>query len=237
MCSATKLLIIDDDREMCDLLVDYLGSAGFVVDAVNDPVEGARRAISGDYAAAVLDVMMPVMDGFEVLRQIRSRSRLPVVMLTARGEEVDRIVGLEIGADDYLPKPFNPRELVARLRAVLRRTQQANGQLTKDGAVVVGDLKIDPGARTVERGSEEIEFTSTEFDLLLAMVRAAGRPVTREELSRTVFGRPLFPEDRSIDVHVSHIRRKLGLRDGGGERIKTLRGAGYLYVSPDEASP
>ena len=237
MCSATRLLIIDDDKELCDLLQQFLSSAGFDVEAVHDGAVGARRALSGEHAAAVLDVMLPGSDGFSVLRQIRERSRLPVIMLTARGEEADRISGLETGADDYLPKPFNPRELVARLRAVLRRAQPTPDGVSppREPSVIVADLRLDPGTRTVQLAGQEVDLTSTEFDLLEALARAAGRTVTREELSRTVFGRPLFPEDRSIDVHISHLRRKLGPRNGGGERIKTLRGAGYLYVMPDES--
>jgi two-component system response regulator CpxR len=237
MAGATRLLIIDDDHELCELLAEYLASAGFAVDAVHDAREGARRALSSQYAAIVLDVMLPGGDGFEVLRRIRAESMTPVIMLTARGEEVDRIVGLEIGADDYLPKPFNPRELVARIRAVLRRTQgEEQGGPAREPALVVGDLRLNPGARTVECGGKAVDFTSTEFDLLEALVRSAGRAVSREDLSERVFGRRLFPDDRSIDVHISHIRRKLGPAAHGSERIKTLRGTGYIWVLPDDGA-
>lgn len=235
MSSATRLLIIDDDRELCDLLKEYLGSAGFVVDAVHDVQTGIAQALSGEYAAAVLDVMLPGGDGFEILQRIRALSRLPVLMLTARGEEVDRIVGLEIGADDYLPKPFNPRELVARLRAILRRTQLADGATTsaREPRLVAGDVELDPGARTVECAGQPIDLTSAEFELLEALLRSAGHAVSREELSRTVFGRQLQPEDRGIDVHISNLRRKLGRGPGGGaDRIKTLRGTGYVFALP-----
>jgi two-component system response regulator CpxR len=238
MCAATRLLIIDDDQELCELLTDYMGSAGFEIDAVHNPSEGIRRALSGQYALAVLDVMLPEMDGFEVLRRIRTQSALPILMLTARGEDVDRIVGLELGADDYLPKPFNARELVARIRAMLRRTQRdAPGYLPgREPRFIVDDLQLDPSARTVEYAGRSIELTSTEFDLLEVLVRSAGHAVSREELSKTVFGRRLFPEDRNIDVHVSNLRRKLGSRGAGTERIKTLRGTGYIYaLSPSSA--
>ncbi len=226
------MLIIDDDVELCELLIDYLTSAGIEVDAVNESDEGVRKALSGKYAAAVLDVMLPGIDGFEVLRRIRGKSNLPVLMLTARGEEVDRIVGLEIGADDYLPKPFNPRELVARLRAILRRTQSTSTMFAsaRDRRISAGDIQLDPGARTAECASQAIELTSAEFDLLEALMRSAGHVVSRDELSQTVFGRKLFPEDRSIDVHISNLRRKLARQCGGGERIKTLRGSGYIFA-------
>lgn len=236
MCGATRLLIIDDDQELCELLAEYLGSAGFVVEAVHDAAAGAQRALTGDYAAVVLDVMLPGGDGFEVLRRVRTQSSTPVIMLTARGEEVDRIVGLETGADDYLPKPFNPRELVARLRAVLRRTQSGDASPKgRESIVVVDDLRLNPGARTVECAGKAVDLTSAEFDLLEALVRSAGRAVSRDDLSERVFGRRLFPDDRSIDVHISHLRRKLGLREGGGERIKTLRGTGYIWALVDHA--
>ncbi len=235
MCSATRLLIIDDDHELCELLKEYLGSSGFAVDAVGEAEAGIARALSGDYAAIVLDVMLPGWDGFEVLRRIRAQSNMPVLMLTARGEEVDRIVGLEIGADDYLPKPFNPRELVARIRAILRRTLNESGVAgaAREPRLIVTDVQLDPGARTVECAGQPIDLTSAEFDLLEALLRSAGHVVSREELSRTVFGRPLQPEDRSIDVHISNLRRKLGRGPGGGaERIKTLRGTGYVFALP-----
>lgn len=238
MTPENRLLIIDDDQELCDLLVDYLGSAGFSIDAVQQPDEGIHRALSGAYAGVVLDVMLPGIDGFEVLRRIRARSDLPVLMLTARGEELDRIVGLEVGADDYLPKPFNPRELMARLRAILRRTQKAAPGIgaSREPSLLVGDLQLDPGARKVHCSGRTIDLTGTEFDLLEMLLRAAGHVVSRESLCKSVLGRPLFPEDRSIDVHISNLRRKLGQRNGGTERIKTQRGSGYIYTLADQAA-
>jgi two-component system response regulator CpxR len=227
-----KLLLIDDDRELCELLLAYLQSAGLAAEAVHTPSEGVRRATGGAYAAVILDVMMPEFDGFEALRRIRAVSPIPVVMLTARGEDIDRIIGLEIGADDYLPKPFNPRELVARLRAVLRRAGAKATTLPpeREPPLVVADLRMDVGARSVTTAGGEIELTGTEFELLEVLVRAAGRVVSRDELCRRVLGRRLLPEDRSVDVHVSNIRKKLGKTPMGGERIKTLRGTGYVLA-------
>jgi two-component system, OmpR family, response regulator CpxR len=227
-----KLLLIDDDRELCELLLAYLHSAGLAAEACHTPSEGVRRATGGEYAAVILDVMMPEFDGFEALRRIRAVSRIPVVMLTARGEDIDRIIGLEIGADDYLPKPFNPRELVARLRAVLRRAGATarTAPPEREPPLVVADLRMDVGARSVTTNLGAIELTGTEFELLEVLVRAAGRVVSRDELCRRVLGRRLLPEDRSVDVHVSNIRKKLGKTPGGGERIKTLRGTGYVLA-------
>ncbi len=223
-----RVLIIDDDTELCELLSEFLGQEGFEVDAVFDGASGARRALEQRHDLVVLDVMLPGLNGFDVLRQIRGSSKLPVIMLTARGEEVDRIVGLEIGADDYLPKPFNPRELVARIRAVLRRATALDG----DDLVVseVADLRIDPGNRTVVRSGEEISLTGIEFELLTVLVRLAGRVVERNELSKSALGRRTSAYDRSLDVHLSNLRKKLGPLPDGGERIKTVRGVGYQYV-------
>jgi two-component system, OmpR family, response regulator CpxR len=227
-----RILVIDDDRELCELLSEYLGPEGFDVETVFDAETGIERSLSGEHGLVVLDVMLPGMSGFEVLRHIRDRSRVPVLMLTARGDDVDRIVGLEMGADDYLPKPFNPRELVARIRAVQRRMNPAAGEKTQAPPVrfVVGDIELDEATRTVKRLGREIEVTAVEFSLLEELLRMAGRVVTRMDLSRKILGRDLSPYDRSIDVHVSSLRRKLGHEAEGIERIKTVRGVGYLYV-------
>jgi two-component system response regulator CpxR len=230
-----RILVIDDDAELCELLQDYLAREGFALDAANDGVAGLERALSGDHGLVILDVMLPGLSGFEVLRRLRERSRVPVLMLTARGEHVDRIVGLEMGADDYLPKPFNPRELVARIRAVQRRASvpvEGGSGLASPRLVAVGDLELDPGSRSVRRGGEPVELTSVEFSLLEALLLSAGRVVTRDALAEAALGRELSAYDRSVDVHVSSLRRKLGHRRGGAERIKTVRGAGYLYALP-----
>ncbi len=230
-----RVLIVDDDVELCELVAEYLTPEGFQVEAVNDGQQGLERALSGEHAIVVLDIMLPGMSGLEVLRRLRSRSRIPVLILTARGDDVDRIVGLEIGADDYLAKPFNPRELLARIRAVLRRSAQPApaGALTPD-RVVVSDVELDPSARVVRRAGETLDLTSVEFSLLELLLRSAGQVVTREQIAHDVLGRQFFPYDRSIDMHVSKLRRKLGDAPDGGERIKTIRGVGYIYARPGE---
>jgi DNA-binding response OmpR family regulator len=227
-----RILIVDDDVELCELVTEYLSGEGFSVEAVHNGEEGLKRSLSGDYVLVVLDIMLPGMNGLDVLRKLRAQSRVPVIILTARGDDVDRIVGLEIGADDYLPKPFNPRELLARARAILRRAhgepQLAASALDK---VAVGDVELDPASRVVRRDGEPVELTSVEFALLEALMRAAGQVVTREQLAQAVLGRRFMPYDRSIDVHVSKIRRKLG--DEENERIKTIRGVGYVFTRPE----
>lgn len=232
------LLIIDDDVELCEMLEAYLHTEGFLVASAHTPQTGSEEALSGKYALVILDVMLPGEIGFEVLKRIRARSRVPVLMLTARGDEVDRIVGLEVGADDYLPKPFNARELVARIRAILRRTEKPDDLLPGEQAklLVVGDVRMDLGARRIHLNERQVELTSAEFDLLRLLLDAAGNTVSRAEISRIVLDRRLHPTDRSIDVHVSSLRRKLGHRQGDVERIRTIRGTGYLYSRPSEAS-
>ncbi len=228
--TVARVLIVDDDTELAGLLGRQLALDGFETAAVPDGPSGLEEALSGGYDVVILDVMLPDMDGFEVLRRLRASSAVPVLMLTARGEDVDRIVGLEMGADDYLPKPFNPRELVARLRAILRRAGEAPA--VGEGVLLVEDLEVDPGARAVRRGGESVKLTGVEFSLLEVLVRRAGQVVGRDELTREVLGRRPSPFDRALDVHVSALRRKLGPLPGGGERIKTVRGVGYLYVRP-----
>ena len=225
-----QILIIDDDVALCELVTEYLEPLGFEIETVHRGDTGVERALSGHHALIVLDVMLPGLNGFEVLRRIRAESKIPVLMLTARGDDVDRIVGLEIGADDYLPKPFNPRELTARIRAILRRSLEkpAAGTVTKK--LSVGDVELDSGTRTVQRAKENVELTAVEFDLLEKLLRAAGSIVTREELSKDVLGRSSSPFDRSIDMHISNLRKKLGHQFGPGERIKTVRGVGYIYA-------
>ena len=208
-----------------------MGRDGFALVAAHDGVAGLERALAGDYALVVLDVMLPGLSGFEVLRRLREASALPVIMLTARGEEVDRIVGLEMGADDYLSKPFNPRELAARIRAVLRRSE-GGGDNDAGEVLELADLRLDLGGRRVQCGDREVELTGVELAVLETLLRAAGRVVSRDELSRSALDRRASAFDRALDVHVSAVRRKLGPAAAGGDRIKTVRGVGYIYLKP-----
>ena len=234
-----SILVIDDDVELCSLVAEYLRAEGFVVECVHDGERGHQRAIGGGYVLAVLDVMLPGMNGFDVLREIRSVSKLPVLLLTARGQDVDRIVGLEIGADDYLPKTFNPRELVARIRAILRRSR-SDGKTDHaiPEALKVGEVELDPATRIAKRDGRVLDLTSVEFNLLEVLLREAGRVVSRERLVNTVLGRKFSPYDRSVDMHVSKVRKKLGDTDDEG-CIKTVRGVGYIFAharAPQETS-
>ena len=232
-----RILIVDDDLDLCELLAKYLRREGFEFEMVHNGEAGVSAALSGTYALIILDVMLPNMNGFEVLSQIRTRSQTPVLMLTARGDDIDRIVGLEMGADDYLAKPFNPRELVARIRAILRRSrleaETAAGAVVPE-RLVIGDITLDKATRVVTRDGEPLALTAVEFDLLDALMRAAGRIVPREELVKAILGRDLTPYDRSIDTHVSNLRKKLRHYIDGVERIKTVRGVGYIYARPRE---
>ena len=231
-----RILVIDDDVELCNLVVEYLQAEGFVVECAHDGESGLQRASGGGYLLAVLDVMLPGINGFEVLRRIRATSRLPVLLLTARGEDVDRIVGLEIGADDYLSKPFNPRELVARIRAILRRTRSDKAVPSTPDIVRVGEIELDPATRIVRRDGQPVELTSVEFNLLEVLLREAGRVVPRERLVNAVLSRKFSPFDRSIDMHVSKVRKKLGDSDNGSDHIKTVRGVGYIFAHPGPAA-
>ena len=227
----SKILIIDDDEELCELVAEYLSVEGFTTTAVHDGENGLQKALSGDYEMAILDVMLPRKNGFDVLRELRKSSKLPVVMLTAKGDDMERIVGLEIGADDYLPKPFNPRELVARLRAVLRRVQDVdeNKQVTSE-SFAVEDIEVSLTGRIAKINGEDLNLTAVEFDLLVALLEQAGKVVKKEDLSQRVLDRRLSPFDRSLDMHVSNLRKKLGLRPNESERIKTIRSVGYIYT-------
>ena len=228
-----KILVIDDDVELCELVAEYLDPDGYQVEAVNDGHTGVERGLSGEHALVVLDYMLPGLNGFEVLRQIRVSSQIPVVMLTARGDDMNRIVGLQLGADDYLPKPFNPLELVARINAVLRRAQPQAEQ-SNPGPLIVGDIEMDHRTRTVRKGSQAIELTVVEYALLEMLLQSPGRVLTREELVKKVLHRELSPFDRSIDTHLSNLRRKLGHEVNGVERIRTLRGIGYIYAVDED---
>jgi two-component system response regulator CpxR len=229
-----KILVIDDDIELCQLLTEYLSREGFHVDTVNSGDAGLKKACNDNYDLLVLDVMLPSLNGFEILSRLRKQHSTPVIMLTARGNDVDRIVGLEMGADDYLSKPFNARELVARMRAILRRSSQERFDAVAPDVpkkIKIGDVTVDPGARAVSCCGEPVDLTSVEFSLLEMLVRKAGHLVTREELMLTALNRSISPYDRSLDVHVSRIRKKLDKEDSGIERIITIRSAGYLYTN------
>lgn len=220
-----NILIIDDDVELCEMLVEYLSLEGFKVDTNHNGYTGAQQALQGQYRAIVLDVMLPGQNGFDTLKEIRGSSLVPIIMLTAKGDDIDRILGLEMGADDYLPKPFNPRELVARLKAILRRSEQQpkNGFST----IGVGNLLIKPSSRKAFWGEQVLELTSTEFAILEILVRNAGSVVSKATLYESALGRPLEAYDRSIDMHISHLRKKL---PGGDQLIQTIRGTGYQFT-------
>ena len=228
-----NILLIDDDTELCSLLKEYLVDEGFELEICHDGIAGSEKALSQAHDLIILDVMLPGCNGFEVLKKIRKQSNVPVLMLTARGDEVDRIVGLEIGADDYLGKPFNPRELVARIRAIFRRTQPGDGDPDtpmEPARCRVDDIELELHTRRVFKGGEAVDLTAVEFSLLKVLLQSAGTVVSREELNREVLGRSYSPYDRSIDVHVSKLRRKLGEKVGQAERIQAIRGEGYLYA-------
>ncbi len=231
-----RILVIDDDVELCSLVSEYLAPEGFQVESAPDGNRGLEQALNGEFLLVVLDVMLPGLNGFEVLRRLRDKSKIPVLLLTARGEDVDRIVGLEIGADDYLPKPFNPRELVARIRAILRRTRSSERSGGGQSEILrVGEVELDPATRTVLQKGKPVELTSVEFNLLHVLLREAGRVVARERLVDIVLSRKFSPFDRSIDMHVSKIRKKLGESDSGVDHIKTVRGVGYIFTRPQES--
>jgi two-component system, OmpR family, response regulator CpxR len=227
-----RILVIDDDVPLTELLDECLRAEGFGVETAHDGEAGVAKALAGEYALLVLDVMLPRMSGFEVLMRIRPQSQVPVLMLTARGDPVDRVTGLQMGADDYLPKPFNERELVARIQAILRRTKSAPILPAADSASVleVADLRLDPHSREVRVQGELVDLTTVEFDVLRVLLASAGETVPREDLVRHALGRPFSVFDRSLDNHVSSLRRKLGPDAANAERIKTVRGAGYMYA-------
>jgi len=228
----TSVLLVDDDNELTAMLVQYLSREGFAVQATNDSETGVAQALSGDFEIVVLDVMMPRLSGMEALRRIRASSQIPVVMLTARGDNIDRIVGLEMGADDYVPKPCTPGELVARLRAIMRRVRPfADDSQPAANHLKAGGLDLWPGRRQAAWYGAPLELTGTEFSLLEVLARQVGRLVSKQDLSKHVFGRPLAPFERRIDVHISSIRQKLGQRPDGQPWILGVRGMGYQLLS------
>ncbi len=225
-----RLLIVDDDHALVNLLKRFLEAEGFTVDTAYDHADGLKAALAGDHEIIILDVMLPGGSGFELLKSLRHQSGVPVLLLTARGEAVDRILGLEIGADDYLAKPFDPRELVARIRAILRRTQEGvpAPRTDTDEVLNVGDIEMSIATRTVTCGSQSVDLTSVEFNVLELLLRHAGNVVTREQIAEVALGRPLNPFDRSVDVHVSRLRKKLGSFAGSEDLIRPIRGIGYF---------
>jgi len=226
-----RLLLIDDDVELCGLIQEFLGRHGLALECQHDGPSGLVRVLDRRHHLVLLDVMLPGLDGLEVLRQIRRRSHVPVIMLTARVDRTDRIAGLDAGADDYLPKPFGPDELVARVRAVLRRSGLP--PVVRPRPLTSNGLTLEPGARRARLDGESVEVTAIEYDILEYLVRAAGRIVSRDELSSVVCQRELSPLDRSLDVHISHLRKKL---EGRRALIRTVRGAGYLFCVEADAS-
>lgn len=233
--AGARVLLVDDDAKLCRLVADYLGPFGFETTSVHTGPEGLDEAVSGAYDVVILDCMLPGMDGFEVLRRLRRQSTVPVMMLTALGDESDRIVGLELGADDYLPKTFSTRELLARLRAVTRRAAMLPpGERAADPrhpeAIVVNELRLDTAARSATLGGQPLSLTAVEFDLLAALARAAGRVLSRDYLLDEISGRDYDVFDRSVDVHVSALRRKLGDDPKSPRFIRTVRSAGYMLL-------
>ena len=230
MGKSPTVLLIDDDAELCALMADFFAQHGHRLEAVHDGRRGLARALEGGYDVVLLDVMMPGLDGFEVLTQLRRRSNVPVIMLTARTEHADRIMGLNAGADDYLPKPFAPAELLARIQAVLRRAGQAPA--FQQDLLEVNGIRLNPGTREVWRERTPVEVTSIEYDILDLLMRSAGRIVSRDQLAAVLYQRESTSNDRAVDVHVSHLRKKLDPTDR--ELIKTVRGVGYLFCSERE---
>ena len=225
-----KVLLVDDDQELISMIKQYLEQEDFDVTAVHEGETGVVEALSGNYQLVVLDVMMPRLNGMDALRKIRASSAIPVLMLTARGDDTDRIIGLELGADDYVAKPCTPRELVARIRAILRRTQSAPTEEPLITTLTIGKLTVKPEQRLAEWAGKQVDLTSTEFNLLELLAKQAGKPVSKKELSEQGLGRPLMRFDRSIDVHLSSIRQKLGLLADGRSCIQTVYRLGYQLI-------
>jgi two-component system response regulator CpxR len=226
-----NILLVDDDVELCGLLGEFLKREGFSIACEHEGHGALERALSEKPDLIVLDVMLPGLDGFEILRRLRAQSKIPVIMLTARGEDVDRIIGLELGADDYLPKPFNPRELAARIRAILRRYEPRFGQTAP--RLEVNGVTLDPGTREVMAKGKRVELTTFEFDILEMLMRSAGRVLSRDALMENFYNRKATPFDRSIDMHISHLRKKL---ENGDTLIKTIRSVGYQFCrNPEDA--
>lgn len=230
--NTVNVLIVDDDEQFAGLVAEFLAAeGGFSVTMRHDGVAGVSAAVNERFDVIVLDVGLPGLNGFEALRRIRQKVATPVVMLTARGDDIDRILGLEIGADDYVPKPCNLRELVARIRAIMRRSSAAQDGAGTHDRVLIGDMRMEPGSQSVFVGGELLPLTGAEYLVLEALTRSAGQVVDKDSIARHALGRRLMPYDRSVDVHIGNLRRKLGPLGDGRQRIKTVRGRGYLYVT------
>lgn len=226
----SQILLIDDDLGLAELLAQLLELEGFTLTLAHDGEAGLNLALTQQFDLILLDVMLPKLNGFEVLKALRAKKQTPVLMLTARGDEIDRVVGLEIGADDYLPKPFNDRELVARIKAIIRRTsQQVDEQ--QPGIIEFADIKLDPSRQEVVCQDQLLILTGTEFGLLYHMIQHSGEVLSKDNLSENVLGKKLMPFDRSLDMHLSNLRKKLPERADGRPRVKTLRGKGYIWLT------
>ena len=231
-----RILLVDDDVELCELMSRFLQSEGIEAAYTHDGHSGLEQACSGNFDLAVLDIMMPGKSGMDVLREIRQQSKLPVIMLTARGEEMDRIIGLELGADDYVPKPCNPRELAARIRAVLRRAESIAPPEQTPQVIHAGSIEWHPQSHTVYDQGNQMELTSTEYSILAMLIEHAGEVVSKQTLSESALGKRLGPFDRALDVHIGHLRKKLSCLPDGAPRIKTIRSVGWLFIS-DQHTP
>jgi two-component system response regulator CpxR len=232
-----RVLLVDDDRELCQMLTEYLNAEHFEVRSVHDGAEALAEVRSREFEILILDVMLPTLSGFDVLRNIDAAKAPPVLMLTARGEDIDRIVGLELGADDYLAKPFNPRELVARIRAILRRAGNRASRGAASDAVEAGPIRLTMNNHQVRVAGSTVELTGAEFRVLELLMRSAGQVISREALTEQALGRKLAPYDRSIDTHISNLRRKLNLGNGRDPEIKNIRGSGYMLAAGNGPGP
>ena len=230
-----RILLADDDIELTEMLKEYLDRESFDIDTAHDGQIALEKALQHAYDLVILDVMMPRLNGFDILRQLRQHSQVPVLILTARGDDVDSVIGLEIGADDYLAKPCDPRVLVAHMRAILRRSGQLSSALSGNEKLIIDDIELHRGTRLVTSSGEKITMTSTEYSVLEQLMEQAGQVVTKEQLSERVLGRKLSPYDRSLDMHISNLRKKLGTTVDKQDRIITVRGVGYQYLRSDDA--
>jgi len=230
-----RVLLVDDDRELCQMLTEYLEAEHFDVKSVHDGGDALAELKISEFQLLILDVMLPSVGGFDVLRKLGASYNTPILMLTARGDDVDRIVGLELGADDYLSKPFNPRELVARMRAILRRASNRSGRLSAPDELIVGRIVLNTGTHQVKVADAPVQLTGAEFRVLELLMRSAGQVISREAMTEQALGRKLVPYDRSIDTHISNLRRKLDLEVGKNPEIKNVRGSGYTLTWASDA--